>query len=68
MPVINSIEQEGPFNLQPLMKRGNWADKNRGVVLVFVIVFIVFLGLVSLVAYRRWMKRKADKESYETTV
>lgn len=67
MPAINSFKQESPFKIQPLIKRGNWADKNRGVVLVFVIVFIVFLGLVSLIVYRRWMKLKADKESYETT-
>jgi len=54
-------------SLYSVVKRGNWADKNRGVVLVFVIVFIVAVGIISLFAYRRWLKRKADKESYETT-
>lgn len=48
-------------------KRGNWADKNRGVVLVFCIVFLVVVGIIALFAYRRMLKRKADKESYETT-
>ncbi|CAP95863.1 Pc21g09660 [Penicillium rubens Wisconsin 54-1255] len=47
--------------------KGNWANRNRGVVLVFVIVFIVVVGIIALLAYRRWLKRKADKESYETT-
>ncbi|KAJ5767955.1 hypothetical protein N7533_000538 [Penicillium manginii] len=70
MPAVNTIEHEGSFSLQlqPLVKRGNWADKNRGVVLVFVIVFIVVCGVISLLVYRRWMKHKAEKESYETTV
>ena len=47
--------------------KGNWANRNRGVVLVFVIVFIIVIGIIALFAYRRWLKRKADKESYETT-
>jgi predicted negative regulator of RcsB-dependent stress response len=32
-----------------------------------VVVFIVVVGIIALLAYRRWLKRKADKESYETT-
>ncbi|KAJ5199730.1 hypothetical protein N7491_009472 [Penicillium cf. griseofulvum] len=48
-------------------KKGNWANRNRGVVLVFCIVFLVVVGVMALFAYRRMLKRKADKESYETT-
>ncbi|KAJ6139908.1 hypothetical protein N7471_006394 [Penicillium samsonianum] len=48
-------------------KKGNWANRNRGVVLVFCIVFLVVVGIMALFAYRRMLKRKADKESYETT-
>jgi predicted permease len=47
--------------------KDNWADKNRGVVLVFVIVFLVVVGIIALYAYRRWLKRQAEKETYETT-
>jgi predicted negative regulator of RcsB-dependent stress response len=54
-------------DLHQLVKRKNWAARNPGVVLVFCIVFLVALGLVALVAYRRWLKRKANKETYETT-
>jgi hypothetical protein len=28
--------------------KGNWANRNRGVVLVFVIVFIVVVGIIAL--------------------
>ncbi|KAJ5177624.1 uncharacterized protein N7500_000323 [Penicillium coprophilum] len=48
-------------------KKGNWANRNRGVVLVFCIVFLVVVGIMALFAYRRMLKRKADKESFETT-
>jgi predicted MFS family arabinose efflux permease len=57
-------------SLYPIVKRGkkgNWANRNRGVVLVFCIVFLVVVGVMALFAYRRYLKRKADKESYETT-
>ncbi|KOS39501.1 hypothetical protein ACN38_g9659 [Penicillium nordicum] len=47
--------------------KGNWANRNRGVVLVFCIVFLVVVGVMALFAYRRMLQRKAKKESYETT-
>jgi predicted Na+-dependent transporter len=62
-----SITPSPSLSLGSLVARKNWADKNRGVVLVFVIVFLVVMGIIALFAYRRWLKRKADKESYETT-
>jgi predicted MFS family arabinose efflux permease len=69
MPAVGVVPQAhvaSPF-LYPVIKRHNWADKHRGVVLVFCIVFLVVVGVMALFAYRRWLKRKADKESYETT-
>jgi hypothetical protein len=54
-------------SLSFLVTRKNWADRNRGVVLVFVIVFLVAVGIIALFAYRRWLKRQAEKETYETT-
>lgn len=47
--------------------KGNWANRNRGVVLVFCIVFLVVMGILALFAYRRMLRRKAEKEAYETT-
>lgn len=67
MPAVHLAQYPDPYGLHLMAKRDNWANKNRGVVLVFVIVFIVAVGIISLFIYRRWMKRKADKESYETT-
>ena len=43
----------------------NWAHANPGVVLVFCLVFIVGVGLVALVLYRQWLKRRAEKVAYE---
>ncbi|KAJ5577991.1 uncharacterized protein N7459_006955 [Penicillium hispanicum] len=53
--------------LHTFTKRSNWASRNPGVVLVFCIVFLVGVGVIALFVYRRWMKRKADKQSFETT-
>ncbi|PGG98112.1 hypothetical protein AJ80_09584 [Polytolypa hystricis UAMH7299] len=57
MPAI-SLTTRGEV-LHQLAKRDNWASNNVGVVLVFCIVFIVFVGLISLVVYRRMMARRA---------
>ncbi|KAJ5082245.1 hypothetical protein N7532_011288 [Penicillium argentinense] len=74
MPAIDLIERDGVSTLKNgvsslrlFIKRGNWADKNRGVILVFVIVFIVAVGIISLFGYRYWIRKKAEKESYEAT-
>ncbi|OOF93059.1 hypothetical protein ASPCADRAFT_209691 [Aspergillus carbonarius ITEM 5010] len=48
-----------------VIKRSNWASENPGVVLVFCIVFIVAVGIIALVIYRKWMARKAARQSYE---
>ncbi|KAJ5612965.1 hypothetical protein N7510_006159 [Penicillium lagena] len=67
MAAIGLIERSPSSNIHSLIKRKNWAAKNPGVVLVFCIVFLVGCGIASLFIYRRWLKRKAEKESYETT-
>ena len=66
MAPISLINRSEATSLHQFAKRSNWASENPGVVLVFCIVFIVGLGVISLFVYRRWMKRKADKETYET--
>jgi hypothetical protein len=45
-----------------LARRG-WAGDHPGVILVFVIVFLVVLGLLLLVLYRRWLRRSAEKQA-----
>lgn len=52
-------------SLVDVAKRGNWASKNPGPILVFCIVFIVGLGVVLLFLYRYIMSRKAAKQAYE---
>ena len=62
MPAIQALT---PHIRHEIVKRSNWASENPGVILVFCIVFIVGVGIVSLFAYRLWMKRKAKKQSFE---
>lgn len=52
-------------SLHQLSRRGNWADDNRGVILVFVIVFIVGCGVFGLLGYRELKARKARRARYE---
>lgn len=66
MAAISVIDRSEAPNLRQFGKRDNWAAENPGVILVFCIVFVVGFGIVALFAYRRWMKRKADKETYES--
>lgn len=44
----------------------NWAHANPGVVLVFCLVFIVGVGILALLIYRYWLRRKAERAAYET--
>jgi uncharacterized BrkB/YihY/UPF0761 family membrane protein len=71
MAVIGLVYPALPVTPSPysIVKRNrdNWANKHRGVVLVFCIVFLVVVGVMALFAYRKFLKRKAEKESYETT-
>lgn len=62
MPAIKALN---PHVRDEIVKRSNWAGENPGVILVFCIVFIVGVGIISLFAYRLWMKRKAKKQFYE---
>lgn len=67
MAPITLPDRSQAVNLHQLTKRRNWASENPGVVLVFCIVFVVSAGIISLFAYRQWMKRKAEKKRYEIT-
>ncbi|KAJ5758405.1 hypothetical protein N7520_005561 [Penicillium odoratum] len=67
MAPINHIAPSQASYLHSLLKRSNWASKNPGVVLVFCIVFLVGLGIVSLLIYRHMLKRKAENEKFEPT-
>ncbi|OJJ81694.1 uncharacterized protein ASPGLDRAFT_50242 [Aspergillus glaucus CBS 516.65] len=51
--------------LHSVVKRGNWASKNPGPILVFCIVFIVGMGIALLVVYRFIMAKKAARQAYE---
>jgi tryptophan-rich sensory protein len=50
-------------HLHQLTRRG-WAGREPGVIVVWCIVFIVAVGLVSLLLYRRWMRKRAEKQAF----
>jgi hypothetical protein len=68
MPPLTVAEQNQGNGLSLIAKRGNWASREPGVILVFCILFLVGLGIVSLFVYRKWMARKAKKQSFTTAV
>ena len=71
MAAIRSIESRQRHLVHQHIARGehgrhrNWAAANPGVVLVFCLVFIVAVGIIALIAYRYWLKRKAARTTYE---
>lgn len=66
MPAIIVISQPQGTDMSVITKRGNWASREPGVILVFAIIFLVALGIISLFIYRKWMARKAKKQSFQT--
>jgi hypothetical protein len=66
MPSIAVIGQSQGKDMPTITKRGNWASREPGVILVFAILFVVALGIASLFVYRKWMARKAKKQSFQT--
>lgn len=67
MPALVIVKRPDTTTLAVLTKRSNFASKHPGVILVFVIVFIVFLGLAALVVYRWSLRKAARKQNFETT-
>ncbi|ESZ98463.1 hypothetical protein SBOR_1125 [Sclerotinia borealis F-4128] len=47
---------------QQLIKRKNWAASEPGVIVVFVVVFIVASGLIGL-QLSRWIARRREKQA-----
>lgn len=63
MAVIPSYELPVE-HVHEIVKRDNWADNQRGVILVFVIVFIVGCGILGLIIHREWMARKHERAQW----
>ncbi|THC88058.1 hypothetical protein EYZ11_012500 [Aspergillus tanneri] len=61
MAAIDALQLEARSQI---VKR-NWASENPGVILVFCIVFIVAVGIICLLLYRKWLTRKAAKEALQ---
>ncbi|KAF3397812.1 hypothetical protein F1880_005818 [Penicillium rolfsii] len=66
MPTLVGAEQSSRNGLSSIAKRRNWASREPGVILVFCILFIVGLGIIALIIYRKWMARRAKNQSFTT--
>ena len=62
MAAINALVARDLLSRQ-LTKRENWAQQEKGVIVVFCIVFVVAVGLIILWIYKCMQKRKAKKET-----
>jgi ABC-type phosphate/phosphonate transport system permease subunit len=58
MPAINALVARDAA-LSHLAKRENWAQQEAGVIVVFVIVFVVGVGLISLFIHKKLAARKS---------
>lgn len=61
MPAINSVVAREAYST--IAKRENWAKKEAGVVVVFCVVFVVAVGIISLLISKKLKARKARNES-----
>ncbi|KAH8586685.1 hypothetical protein B0O99DRAFT_50447 [Bisporella sp. PMI_857] len=62
MAAIPSIQLRSTAS--PLAKRGNWASREPGVIVVFCIVFVVACGLLGLYISRWLARRRARREDF----
>lgn len=61
MPAINpTLVARDTFS--HIAKRQNWAAKEAGVVLVFCILFVVFVGVTALIISKKLAARRRNKE------
>ena len=65
MGVIRTPAQGSPIpHVHEIAKRSNWASNQRGVILDFVIVFLVGCGILGLIVHREWVARKTEKAQW----
>ncbi|RAL03476.1 uncharacterized protein BO80DRAFT_422932 [Aspergillus ibericus CBS 121593] len=48
----------------PLTKR-SWASEEPGVILDFVVVFLVLCGILALIIQKAWRHRQAERAEWE---
>ena len=65
MAVIG-IPAHGPPvpRVHEIAKRSDWAYNQRGVILVFAIVFVVGCGILGLIIHREWVARKTERAQW----
>lgn len=66
MMAVIGIPAHGPQvpHVHEIVKRSDWAYDQRGVILVFVIVFLVGCGLLGMIIHREWVARKTERSHW----
>lgn len=66
MGVIRTLPStSGLSGVHRITKRSaRWAQKQPGVILVFVIVFIVGCSILALIIHKEWKARKAERAEW----
>lgn len=65
MAVIKIPAHEPPVtHVYEFAKRSDWAYNQRGVILVFAIVFLVACGILGLIIHREWVARKTERAQW----
>lgn len=65
MAVITTPISQSPFSeVHKYAKRSDWAQSQPGVILVFVIVFIVGCGVFGIIIHKEWKARRAERAEW----
>lgn len=65
MPAIAARAFQPPLSeVYQYAKRSDWAKSQPGVILVFVIVFIVGVGILVVIIHKEWEARKAKRAEW----
>ncbi|KAE8406311.1 hypothetical protein BDV37DRAFT_242931 [Aspergillus pseudonomiae] len=65
MPVITAQAfQPSLFDAHQHARRSNWAESQPGVILVFVIVFLVGFGILGIIVHKAWEARRAERAEW----
>ncbi|PYH39225.1 hypothetical protein ABZX51_011561 [Aspergillus tubingensis] len=66
MPAINFPRSTTVLSHKTIGKR-SWAGEEPGVILDFVVVFIVLCGILALIVQKAWRNRQAERAEWEIT-
>ncbi|BCS18873.1 uncharacterized protein APUU_11701S [Aspergillus puulaauensis] len=64
MAVITRTSQPSLSEAHEYVKRSDWAQSQPGVILVFVIVFILGCGILGVIVHKEWGARRDERAEW----